>query len=375
MNSKKLFLLLGWMAVSCGNSNIIEISAPGISNATLTVKSFDTGKVLSKQNVHLAHNHMFGAAELGLVKGAFTIEISQAKYINDAGVEEVFEEGEKFTASMDGIPKTKIINVNPLTTIADCFVHRQSMNPTDSEMLIQSIDNIIASQWNIQTLQGVPSVLQVETLAGLTEEMKYQFLLNGLERVSSRLGWTLPAMTNRLCMDINTKGIIGVIDSNYSVIDDKMYDEQILKARLAGGVYEFYKSNDMVVPDSLVQSYANLISTNHSKDIFSGDVEDFEFEITSPGNIIENIIPSGNVGSYLNLDVEVHDLQSNPTWVTAHIQFDTGENIPILNELSQGDHFMTNLSTATLPSGLAKICVQASDLFGNSSEWEYPVEF
>lgn len=375
MNSKKLLLLLGWMAISCGNSNMIEISTPGISNATLTVKSFDTGKVLSRQNVHLTHNHIFGAAELGLVKGAFTIEISHAKYINDAGMEEVFDEGEKFTASMNGIPKTRIINVNPLTTIADCFVHRQSIHPTDSEMLIQSIDSIMADQWNIQTLQGVPSVLQIETSGGLTEEMKYEFLLNGLERVSSRLGWTLSAMTNRLCIDINTKGFIDVIDSNYSVIDDKMYDEQILKARLAGGVYEFYKSHDMVVPESLVQSYANLISTNHSKDIFSGDVEDFEFEITSPGNIIENVIPSGNVGSYLNLDVEVHDSQSNPTWVTAHIKFDTGENIPIMNELSQGDHFVTKLSTATLPSGLAKICVQASDLFGNSSEWEYPVEF
>lgn len=375
MNSKKMFLLLGWIGVSCGNSNVIEIAAPGISDGTLTVKSFETGEVLSQQQVHLMHDRMFGVAELGLGKGAFTIEISNAKYINDAGVEEVFEEGEKFTASLDGISQTKIINVNPLTTIADCFAHRQTIDLKASELIIQSIDNIMADQWNISTLQGVPSLLQDQTSAGLSEETKYEFLLKGLERVSSRLGWTLSGMTNRLCTDILTSGNVGVVDPNYSMVDQKIYDEQILKARLAGGIYEFYRSHDMVQPDSLVQSYANLVSTNHSKDIFTEDVQDFEFEIISPGSIIENSIPSGNVGSYLNLDVEVHDLQSNPTWVTVHVEFDTGENIPISNELSQGDHFMTNLSTAALPSGLAKICVHASDLFGNSTEWEYPVEF
>jgi hypothetical protein len=267
--SNNIWLLGILMMIECGNSNQVEIAAPGVVSATVVVKSLSEDETLSRKSIFQGTSSI-GGAEIGL--SGVSIKIENGTYVNQVGDESEIQNG-NLQAIVDRPAESERVNVNAFTTLAAC---RFKVKTTEQ---IHIQNQTISKQFLIADLHIVKPNLNLRDIKELDNESIYGLLMGGFEHLATAQNVSVPVLLDLLCADVAFDGMFngvskeGVIQSEYG-----WYDDQLLKSRLADSIYAFAQKEVKNIEQLPIDALANEISLSNQVGLFGETTLNYSFD-------------------------------------------------------------------------------------------------
>lgn len=267
--SNNIWLLLIFTLIACGNSNQIEMIAPGVVSAKLEVKSISGTATLFEKNI-IDGIATMGGAELGL--GGVSIEMQSGTYGNQYGDEFEIQKGNLRAIVVDPAQLERV-SVNAFTTLAAC---RFKINTTEQ---IHIENQMIAKQFLIADLHQIKPNFDLRLIKELDNESIYGLLIGGFEHLAIAQNISVPVLLDLLCEDVSFDGMFngigkqGVIQSQHG-----WYDDQLLKSRLANSIFAFAQKEIKNIDQLPVDALANEISLSNQDGLFGETTLNFSFD-------------------------------------------------------------------------------------------------
>jgi len=237
------WLLWIMMLVSCGNSNHVRLSMPGIVSAKLTVTSLKNPEVLFEKNIQ-DEEVQFGVLESGIGMEAVEIKVSGARYEGIGSNEIEFESGEFFSAIVTKDVIGSDLNVNALTTLSSCrFKHTFNAENQNVDERVDVENTLISQQVILDSLHGFWPNTDVDMKAFNPEEV-YGILIGGFDQLAKDHLMTTSELVKWLCSDVSFDGIFNGIDAQGAISDrTPNYDEHILRVNYGEAINRFAQEN------------------------------------------------------------------------------------------------------------------------------------
>lgn len=264
--------------MSCGNTNDVQLSMPGIVSARLTVISLVDSKIIFQKNIN-GSNVEVGVIETGIGFESIEIKIDQAKY-KTVFNESTFESDEFFSTIISSDFTGDTLNINPLTTLASCRFKKTI--DQDSKFLNNQINfenKLIMDQFLVADLLGILPTTDFSKVEVLNNESMLGILLGGFDQLAKDQNLAVSTLLRLLCDDIsydglfNGIGVRGVIQENLAG-----YDEQLIKAKYAEAIYKFGQNNIKFFDKLPLDALANQISMSAIPQLFLPTIINYSFE-------------------------------------------------------------------------------------------------
>lgn len=270
-------LILNVFLVACGNTNNIQILAPGIASGTVKIISFTSSGLIAEKPIKdgLAE---FGAAEVGFGLQSLEVQIIEAEYVNVEKVKTKFTKKDYFSASIGSDFSGNQINVNPLTTLATCRLKKTIENQKPGDKQIKTENSLIAEQFKITDLQTVEPASDLSKIEELNASALYAILLAGFDQLAKNQTVSVSELVEMLCSDVGFDSVFNGVGQEGVIQNHGLFDEQVLKAKYAQAIYDVSQQHIVNFAKLPMGALANDISLSFQTPLFSTGIHNYSFD-------------------------------------------------------------------------------------------------